>query len=103
VLEEHHTIIVSTYGIVFMVAPHQGSNNAQFRKLLLNIASLIVPADGRILSDLEHDSKFLQHQLRQYSQTEMWGLVTKFAIRGVRDSDGPWPYHGSWLFFGLRW
>jgi hypothetical protein len=73
--------MVSTYGIVFMGTPHQGGNNAQFRKLLLNIASLIVPADDRILSDLKRDSKFLQHQLRQYSQTEKWGLVTKFAYK----------------------
>jgi len=62
-----------------MGTPHQGGNGVQFGKLLLNTASLFVPADDRILKDLERDSKTLQLQLRQYTQIKKWEIVTKFA------------------------
>jgi hypothetical protein len=61
-----------------MGTPHQGGNGVALGKLLVNIASVFVPADNRLLQHLERDSEWLQQQLRQYGpiNTE---FVTKFA------------------------
>ncbi|KAK0739028.1 hypothetical protein B0T21DRAFT_135581 [Apiosordaria backusii] len=47
-LEEHRSIKISTYGIIFLGTPHQGANGVQLGKLLVNIASLFVPADDLV-------------------------------------------------------
>lgn len=77
-LEEHHSIKVSTYGIVFMGTPHQGANGVQLGRLLVNVASIFVPADDRILKHLERDSEWLQKQLDDYGPIS-GDFVTKFA------------------------
>ncbi|KAK4118976.1 hypothetical protein N657DRAFT_650651 [Parathielavia appendiculata] len=77
-LEEHRSIKVSTYGVVFMGTPHQGGNGVQLGRLLVNVASLFVAADDRILRHLERDSEWLQQQLGQYGPIS-GDFVTKFA------------------------
>ncbi|KAI9875812.1 MAG: hypothetical protein M1830_007957 [Pleopsidium flavum] len=77
-LEEHRSVKVSTHGIVFMGTPHAGGNGVHIGTLLLNVASIFVKADDRILQHLERDSEWLQQQLGQYAQVER-GIVTKFA------------------------
>jgi hypothetical protein len=62
-----------------MGTPHQGGNGVQFGRLLVNIASLFVAADNRILKHLERDSEWLQQQLGQYGLISR-DFVTKFAF-----------------------
>ncbi|KAK1768311.1 hypothetical protein QBC33DRAFT_370839 [Phialemonium atrogriseum] len=78
-LEEHHSIKVSTYGIVFMGTPHQGANGVQLGRLLMNVASLLVATDDRILKHLKRDSEWLQQQLSQYAPIS-GDFVTKFGF-----------------------
>ncbi|KAF2804401.1 tetratricopeptide repeat domain-containing protein [Mytilinidion resinicola] len=77
-LEEHRSIKASTYGIVFMGTPHQGGSGVQLGKLLVNVASVFVAADDRLMKHLERDSEWLQQQLGQYGQIS-GEFVTKFA------------------------
>jgi hypothetical protein len=77
-MEEHRSIKTSTYGIIFMGTPHQGGNGVQLGKLLVNVASVCVAADNRLLKHLERDSEWLQQQLGQYAPISR-DFVTKFA------------------------
>lgn len=77
-LEEHRSIKTSTYGIVFMGTPHQGGSGVQLGKLLVNVASVFVAADDRLMKHLERDSEWLQQQLGQYGPIS-GDFVTKFA------------------------
>jgi hypothetical protein len=70
---------VSTYGIIFLGTPHRGGNGVQLGKLLVNIASVFVTADDRLLKHLEKDSEWLQQQLGQYGPIS-GDFVTKFAF-----------------------
>jgi hypothetical protein len=78
-LEEHRSIAISTYGIFFMGTPHQGGNGVALGKALINIASIFVKADDKILKHLERDSELLQQQLGQFA-TISSQFVTKFAF-----------------------
>ena len=78
-LGEQRSIKVSTYGIIFMGTPHQGGNGVQLGKLLVNIASIFVAADDRILKHLESDSEWLQQQLGQFGPIS-GDFVTRFAF-----------------------
>jgi hypothetical protein len=78
-LKEHRSIKTSTYGIIFMGTPHQGSSGVQLGTLLVNVASVFVAADTRLLQHLERDSEWLQQQLGQYGPIS-GDFVTKFAF-----------------------
>ncbi|KAL7777411.1 hypothetical protein CFE70_004076 [Pyrenophora teres f. teres 0-1] len=78
-LEVHRSIKPSTYGIMFMGTPFQGGSGVTFGKLMVNIASVFVAADDRLLQHLERDSEWLQHQLGQYGLIS-GDFVTKFAF-----------------------
>jgi hypothetical protein len=71
--------MVSTYGIIFMGTPHQGGSGVALGKLMVNIASVFVAADDRLLQHLERDSEWLQQQLGQYGPIS-GRFVTKFAF-----------------------
>jgi hypothetical protein len=62
-----------------MGTPHQGGSGVQLGKLLVNIASVFVAADDRLLKHLERDSEWLQQQLGQYAPIS-GDFVTKFAF-----------------------
>jgi hypothetical protein len=64
---------------MFMGTPHQGGNGVAFGKLMVNIASVFVAADDRLLQHLERDSEWLQQQLGQYGPIS-GDFVTKFAF-----------------------
>ncbi|KAK0622435.1 hypothetical protein B0T14DRAFT_563886 [Immersiella caudata] len=78
-LQDHRSIKVSTYGIIFMGTPHQGGSGVQLGRLMVNVASLFVAADDRLLRHLERDSEWLQQQLGQFSSIGE-DFVTKFAF-----------------------
>lgn len=62
-----------------MGTPHQGGNGVSLGELLVNVASLFVAADDRMLKHLERDSEWLQQQLGQYAPISQ-DFVTKFAF-----------------------
>ncbi len=65
-LEDHRSIKISTYGVIFLGTPHQGGNGVSFAELLVNVMSVFAPAHDRLLKHLEQNSEWLQHQLGQY-------------------------------------
>ncbi|KAF4418794.1 Protein SERAC1 [Colletotrichum fructicola Nara gc5] len=77
-LAEHRSIKTSTHGILFMGTPHQGGNGVQLGRVLVNVASIFVSANDRLLRHLERDSEWLQQQLGQYGPISR-DFVTKFA------------------------
>jgi hypothetical protein len=64
-LEEHRSIKLSTYGIMFMGTPRQGGSGVALSRLMVNVASMFVAADDRLLRHLERDSEALQQLLRE--------------------------------------
>jgi hypothetical protein len=77
-VEDHRSIKLSTYGILFIGTPHQGGNGVQLGEIMLKIASIVTAADNKILKHLERDSEWLQQQLGQYGPISS-DFVTKFA------------------------
>jgi len=67
-LEQHRSIKIFTYGIIFMGTHHQGGNGFRLAKMMVNMASIFVKADNRIIKNLEQDSEYLQQQLGLYGQ-----------------------------------
>lgn len=61
-----------------MGTPHQGGSGVHLGELMLNMASIFVKANNRILQDLERDSEWLQQQLGQYAPIS-GDFVTKFG------------------------
>ncbi|KAF1366173.1 hypothetical protein EJ07DRAFT_170948 [Lizonia empirigonia] len=77
-LKEHRSAELSTYGIIFMGTLHQGGSSVALGRLMVNVASVFVAADDRLLQHLERDLEWLQQQLGQYGL--MSGeFLTKFA------------------------
>jgi hypothetical protein len=64
---------------MFMGTPHQGGNGVAFGRLMVNVASIFVAADDRLLRHLERDSESLQQQLQQYGPIRS-DFVTKYAF-----------------------
>ncbi|KAI0570394.1 tetratricopeptide repeat domain containing protein [Pyrenophora tritici-repentis] len=62
-LKEHRAIKLLTYGILFIGTPHQGGSGVALGKLMVNVASVFMAADDRLLQHLERDSEWLQQQL----------------------------------------
>lgn len=61
-----------------MGTPHQGGSGVQLGRILVNVASIFVPANDHILKHLERDSEWLQQQLSQYNPIS-GDFITKFA------------------------
>ena len=66
-----------------MGTPHQGGSGVQLGKLIVNIASVFMAANDRVLKHLERDSEWLQQQLGQYGPIS-GDFVTKFAFEEYR-------------------
>jgi hypothetical protein len=76
---QHRSIKLSTYGVMFMGTPHQGGSGVGFGRLMINVASVFVAADDRLLRNLERDSESLQQQLGQHAPIS-GDFGTKFAF-----------------------
>jgi hypothetical protein len=61
-----------------MGTPHQGGSGVALGRLFVNLSSVFVPANDRLLRHLERDSEWLQQQLEPYSWISS-EFVTKFA------------------------
>lgn len=66
-LNQHRSVILSTYGVIFLGTPHQGGDGVAWGERLLMVASLFIHTNTRVLGSLKRDSEFLQHQLEQYA------------------------------------
>lgn len=75
-LEEHWSIKLSTYGILFMGTPPQDNGRAQLVELMVNVASIFVAFNDRVLRHLEQDSEWLEQQLGQFAP-----ISRNFAIK----------------------
>src|SRR2546428_146020 len=62
-----------------MGTPHQGGEGIAWGQTLVNIASIFVNTNNRLLNILARDSETLQNQLSQYAPIGM-NIVTKFAF-----------------------
>ncbi|KAL6712927.1 hypothetical protein ACLMJK_009482 [Lecanora helva] len=77
-LKEQKSVKLSTYGVVFMGTPHQGVDGVHFGQMLLDIGSVVMKTDDRVMKNLQSNSEWLQQQLGQYGQISN-DFVTKFA------------------------
>ena len=64
---------------MFIGTPHQGSEGVAWGKRLVNVASIFVKTDDKLLNILERDSEILQQQLGQYNSIS-GDFETKFAF-----------------------
>ena len=100
-MEEQRPIKISKYGILFMGTPHQGSSGVRLGELMLNVASMFMTANKRIVQHLERDSEWLQQQLAQYAPIS-GDFITKFAFEIYPTPIAVGNKLGS-LFFILHW
>jgi hypothetical protein len=56
-LEEHRSVKLSMYGIMFMGTPHQGGSGVVLSKPIVSVASVFVKADDQLLQHLERNSE----------------------------------------------
>ncbi|KAL2063771.1 hypothetical protein VTL71DRAFT_5576 [Oculimacula yallundae] len=77
-LYAHKSIKLSTSGIMFMGTPHQGGEGVAWGKRLVNVASIFVNTNDKLLNILENGSEILQQQLGQYNSISS-DFDTKFA------------------------
>jgi hypothetical protein len=64
---------------MFMGTPHQGGEGVAWGKRLVNVASIFVKTNDKLLNILERDSEVLQQQLGQYTSISSY-FETKFAF-----------------------
>jgi hypothetical protein len=64
---------------MFMGTPHQGGEGVAWGKMLVNVASIFVMTNDKLLNILERDSEALQQQLGQYTPISS-DFETKFAF-----------------------
>lgn len=88
---------------MFMGTPHQGGSGVQLGKLLINVASVFVAADDRLMKHLEQNSEWLQQQLGQYNPISS-EFVTKFAYEEYKTPSvlGYPIMVRSWFFYGIQ-
>jgi hypothetical protein len=63
---------------MFMGTPHQGGEGVAWGKRLVNVASIFVNTNDKLLKILDKDSEYLQHQLSQYNSIS-GDFETKFT------------------------
>ena len=87
-LFSHKAVALSTYGIIFLGTPHQGT---QFASILLNIQAITRPVNDALVKHLSRNSEALEQQLSQFMSISK-DFVIKFGfetyptnIRGFRD------------------
>ena len=99
-LFQYKAVELSTYGILFLGTPHQGSASVDLAKIVLRILSIHLKTNDAVLKNLGLHSKALQEQLDQYSAISH-KYATKFyyemyetkLIRGVSKM----VYYFTWL------
>ena len=65
-LYAHKAVALSTYGIIFLGTPHQGTKNAELASILLNIQAITSPVNDALVKHLSRNSEALEQQLSQF-------------------------------------
>ena len=78
-LFSHKAVALSTYGIIFLGTPHQGTQSAEFGHILLNIQAITRPVNDALLKHLSRNSEALEQQLSQFVSISK-DFVIKFAF-----------------------
>ena len=65
--EEHRSIYLSTYGIIFAGTPHQGGEGVTWALRLVAIASIFTNTNDTMLQHLQRDSEEVQRLMRDYA------------------------------------
>ena len=76
-LFEHKSIELSTYGVLFIGTPHQGSDSASMAKILFSIQRLFWETSDVMVKHIMRDLEELDRQLSQYLSIS-GQFVTKF-------------------------
>ena len=63
----YKAIELSTYGLIFLGTPHQGTKHVKLASLILDIQSIYSETNHTILQDLRSHSRAFQQQLDQYT------------------------------------
>ena len=66
-VSHHKAIELSTYGIIFLGTPHQGTDGVDLAMLLLQIQSFYSKTNDKVLKHLQRDSELLQALTSQYA------------------------------------
>ncbi|KAK3168452.1 hypothetical protein OEA41_004900 [Lepraria neglecta] len=79
-LEHLHSVFISTYGILFLGTPHNGSDIAKMSITAQRLVSAVVPkkvldTHGQLLNALKEDSETLQNITDQFAP-----LMKRFHI-----------------------
>ena len=78
-LYSHKAVALSTYGIIFLGTPHQGTQSAEFAHILLNIQAVTGPVNDALLKHLSRNSEALEQQLSQFLSISK-DFVIKFGF-----------------------
>jgi hypothetical protein len=79
-LQHLHSVFVSTYGVLFLGTPHDGSNKADLASTARKIIDAMVPSkvfdtDGQLLEALQEGSEVLQNVTAQFAP-----LMSNFRV-----------------------
>ena len=75
----HKAIALSTYGIIFLGTPHQGTQSAELASILLNIQAITRPVNDALVKHLSRNSEALEQQLSQFVSISK-DFVIKFGF-----------------------
>ena len=92
-LFSHKAVALSTYGIIFLGTPHQGTQSAELASILLDIQAITRPVNDALVKHLSRNSEALEQQLSQFVSISK-DFVIKFGFERY-----PTPYFGG--FRGL--
>ena len=65
--EEHLSIYLSTYGIIFAGTPHQGGDGVAWGLRLVTIAIVFINTNDKMLQHLQRDSEEVQRLMGDYA------------------------------------
>ena len=75
----HKAVSLSTYGIIFLGTPHQGTQSAELASILLNIQAITRPLNDALVKHLSRNSEALEQQLSQFVSISK-DIVIKFGF-----------------------
>jgi hypothetical protein len=98
---DHKSIELSTYGMILLGTPHQGSDAVDFAMQLLRIKSLYSQTNDQVLKDLRRDSPELRAHISNF--TSISGRFdTKFFYEAYETKVGGVQTHVCDLYWPAR-
>lgn len=92
-----HSIYVSTYGILFLGTPHNGSRKAQLASVGQRILNAVIPSkvwdtDGQLIDALKEGSETLQNITDQFAPLMKRFHIFFFWEQEKTNMGGSWKY-----------